>query len=122
VSLPAYFLLARSIELSLKAFLLARGMTPRAVKSFGHNLVALLGAAVEEHLDGHVSLEEVEAGAVKLLSYEYSGTRLGYRVSSATYCLPHIEVTEQVARKLVIGLEPFCIGGSENAQPHEEGQ
>ena len=43
VSLPVYFLLARSIELSLKAFLLEAGMTPKTLgyKPFGHNLVTL---------------------------------------------------------------------------------
>lgn len=124
VSLPAYFLLARSIELSFKGFLLAGGMTPQTlrVKPFGHNLGALLDEAAQRRLEDYVPLEEVETAAVKLLSHEYSGTRLGYRVSHATYCLPNIEFTEQVARKLVFGLGPFCGEARETLESHEVSQ
>ena len=110
VSLPTYFLFSRSIELSLKAFLLGCGMTAKELRShaFGHNLTALLGEAAKRRLHDLVPLEPVESGVVELLSQEYLGTHLGYRISGDTYHLPLIEVTEEVARKLVGGLEEFC--------------
>jgi len=45
---------------------------------------------------------------LELLSYDYMEKRFEYRVTGGTYCLPLIDVTEQVARKLVSGLEKFC--------------
>ena len=122
VSIPAYFLLARSIELSLKAFLLADGVTPRTLgsKAFGHNLVTLLSEAVKRQLHDSVPLDPIESNVVELLSYDYFGTRLAYRVTGGTYYLPLIDVTEQVARKLVVGIEAFCIRADPSSQQHRE--
>lgn len=106
-SLPAYFLLARSIELSLKAFLLEAGVSAKVLgsRAYGHNLVALHAEAVKKNLSARIALDRIEIGVLDLLSREYLETRLGYRISGATYFLPLIEVTEQVARKLVHVLE-----------------
>lgn len=122
VSLPAYFLLARSIELSLKAFLLTCGMTSKRLGSrdFGHDLVALLAEAIKQNLHNHVPLNPTESGVVQLLSYDYLGTRLGYRVSGRTYHLPLIDVTEQVARKLLVGLEAFYAPSDQSTQRQRE--
>lgn len=110
VSLPAYFLFSRSIELSLKAYLLGCDMTAKTLSSrkFGHNLAALLAEAVDKRLHALVPFEPDESTVVQLLSLEYLNTRLGYRVSGATYLLPSIEITEEVARKLISGLANFC--------------
>jgi hypothetical protein len=85
VSLPAYFLLGRSIELSLKAFLLARGV---------------------EKLDSQ------EAAIIKLLSYDYAEKSFEYRVTRGVYSLPMINVTEGVAKRLAYELKPFCSNAS----------
>ena len=47
LSLTAYYLLGHSIELSLKAFLLGRGVPIRTLRSkaYGHDLAALLHEA-----------------------------------------------------------------------------
>jgi len=110
VSLPAYFLLGRSVELSLKAFLLGSGMTATDMKSrkFGHNLAALLVAALGRGIEAEVKLEPVEVGVIKLLSYDYMEKRFEYRDTGGTYHLPLIDVTEKVTRRLVVGLESFC--------------
>jgi HEPN domain-containing protein len=110
VSLPAYFLFGRSVELSLKAYLLACGMPMKELKSreFGHNLSALLREANTRGLPDYVPLESIETGVIELLSYDYMEKRLEYRVTGGTYYLPLIDVTEHVARKLVSGLEAFC--------------
>ena len=106
-SLPAYFLFARSIELSLKAFLLEAGTTSKELSSssYRHNLVALHREAVERNLSSRLTLNNIELGVLDLLSKEYVETRLGYRISGARYLLPLIDVTEQLARKLVHVLE-----------------
>ena len=111
VSLPAYFLLGRSIELSLKGFLLSVGVTAHSLskREYGHNLVNLLAKATRNGLQNQVPIEPIEASVVDLLSQEYCGTRLGYRITGATYYLPRIDITEEVARKLVAGLEYLLV-------------
>ena len=116
-SLPVYFLFARSMELALKAFLLNAGVTEAqlAKRDFGHNLEALLKQAEERGLSAHVSLLSPERGMVELLGHEYSGTRLGYRVTGGTYYLPPIDHTENIARKLIGGLKELRNASSANS-------
>ena len=111
VSLPAYFLLGRSIELSLKAFLLHEGMTIATLrrKEYGHNLRALLACAREKGLEQHVEIEPIEAGVIDLLSYDYAEKRLEYRVTKGTYYLPLLPQTWGAARKLAYELESAWI-------------
>lgn len=117
VSLPAYFLLGRSVELSLKAFLLARGVKASELKSrkYGHNLSALLDAALEHGILCEVKLEAIEIGVIRLLSYDYMEKRFEYRDTGGTYHLPLIDVTEQVSRKLATDLGSSCLEASANA-------
>ena len=102
LSLPVFFLFSRAIELSLKSYLLRVGVSGQALGSreLGHNLVALLRAANERGLADHVQLDQLELGALDLLSHEYMSTRLGYRDTGGTYYLPRIDLTETAARKL----------------------
>ncbi|MCE2745636.1 MAG: hypothetical protein LW710_06985 [Burkholderiales bacterium] len=109
VSLPAYFLLGRSIELSLKAFLIHCGASAEETKIFRHNLVKLLSEATSRGLENHVSLEQSEVAALDLLSKEYLATRLSYRDTGSTYYLPCIDLTESAAKKLICGLEGVCV-------------
>ena len=116
-SLPVYFLLARSIELSLKAFLLEGGLTPKTLwKAFGHNLVKLHGEAVKLNLHHSVPLNPVEINVIDILSHEYLGTGLAYRVSGGKYLLPRIDLTEEVAKKLWGGVETFCASFGHSSQ------
>ena len=117
ISLPIYFLFGRSIELSLKAFLLHCGVSAKhlAAGSLGHNLLALAKEAQERGLPSHVSLNSPELGMIELLTQEYQGTKLGYRVTGATYYLPPIDHTENIARKLASGLQEVCETSRANA-------
>lgn len=115
ISLPAYFLFGRSIELSLKAYLLGCGMPiselasrKKSRKKFGHDLASLLEEAQRRSLNNIVQLNQHEIEAINLLNFDYKEKRLEYRVTGGRYCLPLIEVTEEVARKLVFNLKTFC--------------
>ena len=107
VSLPAYFLLGRSIELSLKAFLLHKGVDIATLRSkkYGHNLNALLALAKEHALEQLVQIKPIETGVIDLLSFDYAEKRLEYRVTNGTYYLPLLQETWGVARKLAYELE-----------------
>jgi hypothetical protein len=102
VSLPSYFLLGRSIELALKAFLLSRGLTPPELKSrkLGHNLDALFDKAIALGLEDELTITDLEKGTLQLLNYDYLEKRFEYRVTNGTYALPFIDVTAQIAWKL----------------------
>lgn len=106
VSLPSYFLLGRSIELALKAFLLSRGLNAQELKSrkFGHDLGALLDKAIVLGIEDELSITDLEKGVLRLLNYDYLEKRFEYRVTNGTYALPLIDVTTQMAQKLAYGL------------------
>lgn len=112
VSIPAYFLLGRSIELSLKAFLLHKGVPIEELRSrkYGHDLVALLRSAKELDLSKHtdIELDGLETGVIELLSFDYKEKRFEYR-TTGTYCLPYIEVTWSSARKLANAIEKHIL-------------
>ena len=104
ISLPAYFLFGRAIELTLKAFLLHHGLSIEKLASkqeFGHSLEKLWKGAVKYGLNQDVQFGTPEEGAIELLSKEYYDTRLTYRDSGGTYYLPNIAGTEDVARRLI---------------------
>ena len=107
VSLPAYFLLGRSIELSLKAFLLHQGVSISVLssKKLGHNLEVLLDKAKKYGVDQHVQLDTLECGVVQLLSFDYAEKRLEYRNTGGTYYLPLLDVTWDIARKLAYEID-----------------
>ena len=107
VSLPAYFLLGRSIELSLKAFLLHKGIPISELRKnkYGHNLRALLAEARSRGIERYVALEVIERGVIDLLSYDYEGKRLEYRITDGTYALPLLRETWEVARRLTYELK-----------------
>jgi|GEM_PF-1080674 len=111
--LPTYFLYGRSIELSLKAYLLTCGYTIDVLrkKEFGHNLKALFNEAINKNISEIIEIDNFEEGALEVLNFSYKDKQYEYhpdRPNSGTGCyyhLPHIEVVEQLARKLVAGLD-----------------
>lgn len=109
VSLPAYYLWGHSLELSLKAFLLGRGVPIETLKSrnFGHDLKALLKEARKHRLGTEVPLDQKEIGVISLLSHDYAAKRFEYR-ETGTYHLPYDFLTRRVAEKFVQLLKPYC--------------
>jgi hypothetical protein len=51
----------------------------------------------------------IDIGVIQLLNIDYSSKKFEYRDSGGTYYLPNIAVTEEIARKLVIGLQIVCV-------------
>ena len=102
-------LLGHSIELSLKAFLAARGVSVADLKSrkYGHDLKALLTEARKRRLGLEVKLTPVDIGVIKLLNFDYVAKRFEYR-ETGVYHLPLINLAEEVTLKLVKGLKKYC--------------
>ncbi len=110
IQFPIYFLLGRSIELSLKAFLLSQGMTSNQVKNkkFGHNIITLFVEAQNRNLQNEVTFSSIEVGVIQVLNIDYSSKRLEYRNTGGMYHIPNIADTENIARKLVHDLQTIC--------------
>ena len=110
ISFPAYFLVGHSIELSLKAFLLGRGLSNDTLRSrkYGHNLTALMKEARRRKLGAFVKLKKNELVAIETLNDCYSNKEFEYTVVGYRH-LPHYSKIFAVARQLCIGVKPFCI-------------
>jgi len=106
--MPYYFLLGQSIELSLKAFLLARGMELEELrKKYGHNLKKLLDESRRRKLGTEVKLDQVHCGAIHILGIEYLGRRFQY-IRTGGMLLPEAWLAQEAADKLSQGLKKYC--------------
>ena len=108
ISFPAYFLVAHSIELSLKAFLLGRGMTKQELRSskYGHRLDVLSTEARRRRLGIEVQLLRTEIEGISVLNRCYSAKELEY-VEEGFRTLPSYALVHEVAGKLCHDLQPY---------------
>lgn len=100
--LPAVFLLARSIELSLKSVLLNHGLSGQqlARKPFGHDLGKLwTEAASRSSVCGALSLDH--AAAIDILTADYASASLSYIDSGRRYLIPRLDLLEEAASNLL---------------------
>ena len=107
--MPYYFLLGQSIELSLKAFLLGRGVALKELRSktYGHDLKALLDEARRRRLGLEVKLENSHCAVIHLLGIEYLDKRFQY-IRTGMMHLPETRLAQEAADKLSRGLENYC--------------
>ena len=101
----AYYLLGHSIELSLKSFLLARGIPNDKLRSraFGHNLAALLAESRKRRLGTVAKLSDREVRIIRLLNQMYEAKELEYRVTGSRTLPPYAELAD-VAERLCNGV------------------
>ena len=81
---PVMFLVDQSLELSLKAFLLSKGLSLKELRSkkyFGHDLHPLLRKAKELNLRDLVALTEEELDTIEILNTLYATKQLQYIVT-----------------------------------------
>ncbi|QSI76659.1 hypothetical protein [Niveibacterium microcysteis] len=80
--IPVLFLVGQSIELSLKAFLLSRGVTLRKLRfDYGHNLHDALRKSKELGLLSLVALSSEELETIEILDDLYRTKQLQYIVT-----------------------------------------
>lgn len=99
--IPALYLLGHSIELSLKAYLLQKGVSLRDLrgKKYGHSLHCCIRKAKELGLSSIVELSPQEYGAFELLDDLYSTKQLEYIVTGPKH-FPIFGLVERFASKL----------------------
>jgi len=109
-----YFLACRSIELALKAYLLARGHSPMSLKnSMGHDLCKALAKAQDESLADVVALTDAESEVVKSANSLYRSKRFEYfEVLDAVRGFPNrpdMVLLLHVAERLALGVHRTCM-------------
>ena len=110
---PMFFLYGRSIELSLKAFLVARGNSYAKLRNppYGHNLSNLLKEARRRRLGTVCKLAPREVAVIQLLNIEYSTKNHEYIVTG-TFRSPNVIGLHLTANRLVRNLERFCVNAA----------
>ena len=110
-----YYLICRSIELALKAFLLAKGLPKKRLKKseLGHDLEKILKKAISIGLDKVVSITAQHKEEVKRANNYYAAKGFEYfeviRAVTGYRNLPDLPVLSDFASILVTKLEPFCL-------------
>lgn len=107
-SFPAYFLIGHSIELSLKAFLNARGVKPNRLRhNFGHDLSKLISECRRRKLGREVKLCPNHVKTITLLNRYYVQKVFEY-AEVGTYTLPRYSDVYEIALRLVNELRSYC--------------
>jgi HEPN domain-containing protein len=110
---PSHFLFGRSVELALKAFLLARGVPYSKLRNppFGHSLANLLSEARRRRLGLQCKLSAEEIRTILLLDTEYSSKRHEYIVTGS-FSAPKNIALLFLATSLVTSLEQYCVNST----------
>jgi hypothetical protein len=117
-SVPVMYLFGHSIELALKAYLLAKGLKLKVLKyDYGHNLLRSFIKAKELGLIDVIALSTEEDSTLARLNTLYSTKQLQYIVTGTKQGVPCFEPLESLARKLVYGIAPIA-GYPKIAPPH----
>ncbi|MEQ1595473.1 MAG: hypothetical protein ABL985_10285 [Casimicrobium sp.] len=111
---PALFLMAQSIEIAAKAYLLEKGLTLANLRRapFGHDLCGCLDRANELGLSVLLDPHPADLGAVALLNDLYKSRRLQY-IRTGLVNVPDFKLIERFAEALirsvsgVVGYESF---------------
>ena len=104
-----HYLIGHSIELSLKSFLLSRGLKIDELRSrkYGHDLSALLIESRRRKLGNIVKLTQREIKAINLLSFFYKDKLLEY-TEIGFYRFPPYKLIHGLANKLHSKIRLFC--------------
>ena len=105
---PAYFLAAHSIELSLKAFLLARGESYGAVRRIGHDLVALMAKARRRKLGREVEIDRRICSQLVPLTERYAREFRFEYYEPGVFQVPDLERLVFFSLHLATGLRNYC--------------
>lgn len=104
---PVMYLVGHSIELSLKAFLLHKGISINNLKrKIGHNLIKAYKKAKEMGLDEYVQLSSADLRILELINNLYASKQLNY-VDFENRRYPVFGPLELLNRKLLRAICPL---------------
>ena len=106
--MPFYSTIGQSIELSLKAFLLAKDIDIKTLShEYRHNLNKLISKSRELNLESIAKLNNAHIAAIDLMSDEYLKKKYHY-IKTGRIMLPENNLIIQAAHVLTINLETYC--------------
>lgn len=105
---PAHMLIGQSIELSLKAFLRARGMKLPELKALGHNLERTLDCARAYKLRRVVNLGDDLENCIRDFSSPYADGGFRY-IRNGTVTVPSWFLLSAIAVELKSRLRLYCL-------------
>ncbi len=111
-----YYLYCRSLELVLKAFLLAKGVSKKQLKarSLGHDLTALLTKAKKLGLEEIVTIKPRWDAELSKANEYYSKKDFEYfNVGFAYYGLPSLSVLQEFSDQLLQSLKRLCLDAAD---------
>jgi len=103
-----YFLICRSIELSLKSFLFSAGFKKKDRKKLNHDLEKALGAAEDNGLETYLKITSNDREALKKANKLYPKKEFEYFESLETIYDPHdfdLAVLSSFAQRLLDTIE-----------------
>lgn len=107
ISIPGYFLAARSLELGLKSFLLIQAQTENDLKAIGHNLDRGLKVACDLGLSDAVELDDRDRMIVSDINSYYVTKDLEY-VTTGYKSYPDPRLLLATVRRLLDGIAPLA--------------
>jgi hypothetical protein len=107
-SMPAYSLMGRSLELALKSFLRARGLSVKDLRGVGHDLAKAFRKARELGLRRVVELHDFHGESIDGLSDAYRNHRFRY-IENGMMSLPKWDWLDLTASLLIVGLHDYAI-------------
>lgn len=107
-SLPAYYLFGQSIELSLKAFLRAKGHSKKALRDISHDLAFALLIARKEGIDVLLEIQTVDVTLIADLGVHYGSKDLQYTEVGLKRRYPRIEDVEGLSKRLLVAIRPVA--------------
>lgn len=108
--MPVYYLYCHAFELTLKAFLRAKGLSTYNLASheFGHKLKVLWDACVDEGLQSNPVADALIAQTIELLDpfareFEFRYVKVGFKQ------LPMLTDIQSAAADLMAAVKPHCV-------------
>ena len=115
----SYYLICRSLELSLKAFLLTKGVTRPEIrdrKKLGHNLQKILERAFELDINSVSPISSEQVLEIEKANNWYARKGFEYfeikNIVDGKETLPDLNVLVEFAERLAIDLEPLCLSAA----------
>src|SRR5690348_12482498 len=105
ISLPAYFLVGRSIELALKSYLLLQGQQERDLRKISHDLGAALDAAQALGLSSLLTVAPESDQAVRWINDYYAIKDLEYPTTGFK-SYPPIHYLLNFSASLIAAVQP----------------
>jgi hypothetical protein len=114
-----YYLVCRSLELSLKSFLLAKGVPKKKFKerSLGHDLEKVFEKAISMGIDEFISFTPNHKAELEKANKYYASKGFEYfeviKATTGYKNLPDITVLSDLATHLVTKLDAVCLKASD---------